>query len=84
MSQSSFDDFATRADKLYEAGEYAQAYDLATREASHFPEELARITYWRACLAAVLGRTDTALQILQDWSAAGYWIAESRMRDEPD
>ncbi len=84
MSHYSFDDFATRADKLHEAGEYAQAYDFATNEASNFPEELGRIFYWRACLAALLGRTETALQILQDWLAAGYWVVEQRMRDQPE
>lgn len=84
MSQSSFDEFATRFFQLYEAGEYAAAYDFATREANNFPEEAGRTAFWRACLSALLGRTETALQILQDWSAAGNWVAERRLRDEPD
>ncbi len=84
MSQYSFDDFAKRVIQLHEAGEYAEAYDFVTREASSFPEEVGRTDFWRACLSALLGRTEIALQILQDWVAAGHWVAERRMRDEPD
>ncbi|MHB8597948.1 MAG: hypothetical protein ACYDER_14175 [Ktedonobacteraceae bacterium] len=84
MSQQSFDDFATRVIQLHEAGEYASAYDFVTREASSFPEEIGYTDFWRACLAAVLGRTETALQILHDWIAAGHWVTQRRMRDEPD
>ena len=84
MSQQSFDDFAKQVFQLYEAGEYAQAYDFTTQEAGNFPGEVGHTDFWRACLAALLGRTETALQILKDWVAAGYWVAERRMRDEPD
>lgn len=84
MSQQSFDDFTKRVVQLHEVGEYAQAYDFVTREASSFPEQIRRTDFWRACLAARLGRTETALQILQDWVAAGHWVAERRMRDELD
>lgn len=84
MSQQSFDTFATRFFQLYEAGEYASAYDFVTREGGNFPEEIGRTNFWRACLSALLGRTETALHILQDWVAAGHWVAERRMRDEPD
>ncbi len=84
MSQQSFDDFTMRVGQLHEAGEYAEAYDFVTREASNFPEKRRRTDFWRACLAARLDRRETALQILQDWIAAGHWVAERRMRDEPD
>jgi predicted esterase len=84
MSQQSFDDFAKRVIQLHEAGEYAEAYDFVTLEASNFPEEVGYTDFWRACLAALLGRTETALQILQDWVATGNWVTERRMRDEPD
>jgi predicted esterase len=84
MSQLSFDDFTTHVFQLYEANDYSAAFDYVTREAGHFPEQAHRTTFWRACLANCLGQTAAALQILQDWSAAGYWVAEKRMRDEPD
>lgn len=84
MSQQSFDEFATQVFQLHEAGRNAEAYDFVTIEASNFPEEVGYTDFWRACLAALLGRTETALQILQDWVAAGHWVTERRMRDEPD
>ena len=84
MSQRSFDDFAKQVFQLYEEGEYSQAYDLMVREAGRFPEQAQHTIFWQACLAGCLGQTETAIQLLQDWSAAGYWMAEKRMRDEPD
>ncbi len=84
MSQQSFDDFATQFFQLHEEGKYGKAYDLATREVDNFPEQAGRITFWRACLTALLGRTETSVKIFQEWSAAGYWVAEQRLRNEPD
>ena len=84
MSQLSFDDFTTHVFQLYEADDYSEAFDYVTREAGRFPEQAHRTTFWRACLAGCLGQTETAIHLLKDWSAAGYWMAEKRMRDEPD
>ena len=50
---------------LYSAGEYAAAYQLATREAGRFPESAQGIVYnWRFCTACLMGDSALALRLI--------------------
>jgi predicted esterase len=84
MSNLTFGDLETQLYQLYQGGEYAQALDLATREASRFPTEAWRVTYWRICMASLLGETTLALQLLEEALEAGFWYAEAQLREDPD
>jgi hypothetical protein len=57
MSNLAFSNLGTQLYQLYQSGEYAQALDLATREASRFPTQAWRVVYWRICMASLLGET---------------------------
>ncbi len=84
MSNLTFSDLRTQMFQLYQKGEYAQALDLVTREASRFPTEALRIYYWRICMASLLGETALALQLLEEALEAGFWYAEAQLREDPD
>jgi hypothetical protein len=57
MSNLTFSGLETQLYQLYQSGEYAQALDVATREASRFPTQAWRVIYWRICMASLLGET---------------------------
>jgi dienelactone hydrolase len=71
--------------KLYGAGAYAEAYQLATREAWRFSASSQPIVYnWRFCTASLMGEPDLALQLLEEAFEAGYWYGEADLRQDPD
>ena len=84
MSNLTFSDLETQLYQLYQSGEYAQALDLATREASRFPTEAWRVTYWRICMASLMNETALALQLLEEALGSGIWYAEAQLREDPD
>ena len=55
MSETEFKDFdalAAHVLKLYDEGKYAEALDIAPRDAAQFPDRINTSRYYRACLAA--------------------------------
>ena len=84
MNDLTFSDLERQLYQLYQNGEYAQALDLVTREASRFPTEAWLVTYWRICLASLLGEMALALPLLEEALAAGLWYAEAQLREDPD
>jgi predicted esterase len=84
MNDLTFSDLETQLYQLYQSGEYAQALDMATREASRFPAEVWLVTYWRLCMASLLGETALALQLLDEALETGLWYAEAQLREDTD
>jgi len=81
--QKEFDALAAEMFTLYRAAEYARALDLVEKSRASFPEQTARVTFWRACLLSLCGRADEALAVLADGLEAGLWWHEAQFRD-PD
>ena len=84
MNNLNFSDLEPQLYQLYQSGEYAQALDLATREASRFPTEAWMVYYWRICMASLINDTALALQLLEEALTAGLWYAEAQLREDPD
>jgi predicted esterase len=84
MNDLTFADLERQLYQLYQNSKYAQALDLATREASRFPTEAWLVAYWRICLASLVGEMALALQLLEEALAAGLWYAEAQLREDPD
>lgn len=60
--------------QLFQDGAFAQALDLATREAHIFPEYSQKVIYaWRMTCACLLGDKAQALRLLSQAVQAGYW-----------
>ena len=61
-------------DHLYQAGSFAEALDLATREAHIFPEHAQKVVYfWRINCAGKLNDGELTLHLLNKAVQAGYW-----------
>jgi predicted esterase len=71
--------------RLCSAGEYAAAYQLATREAGRFPESAQSTIYnWRFCTACLMGDPALALRLIEQALDAGYWYGEADLRQDSD
>ena len=88
--QPSFDEVLKEANKHWVVGteeEYQIAYDLITESVPLLPDE-PRIHYvcynYRYCAAALLGKPDLAIEILQEAVEAGYWWTQEYLRSDED
>lgn len=84
MSDLTFDDYANKLFRLYDEGGYADAYDWVTSNMHRFPDESARICFWRVCLASRLNNIPQALQLMEEGLAAGYWFEVEQLRNDSD
>lgn len=60
------------------------AYDLMNEAVPQFPEQANLLYNWRYCAAALLGKTDLALEIMRESIDAGYWWGEDYLRSDTD
>jgi len=84
MSNSSrLEEIEQQFDHLAQAGAYAEALELITREAHLFPDYAQKVVYsWRMTMACRLKDGALALQLLKEAVEAGHWY--SGLRDNPD
>ncbi|MEO7910346.1 MAG: PHB depolymerase family esterase [Roseiflexaceae bacterium] len=70
---------------LCSTGEYAAAYQLATRTADRFPAWAQSTIYnWRFCTACLMGDPALALRLIAEALDTGYWYGEADLRDDSD
>jgi len=82
-TRSKLEEIEQQYDHLVASGAYAEALDLATREAHLFPEYSQKVIYsWRMDMACRLKNKDLALRLLLDAVDAGYWYGG--LRADPD
>jgi len=81
----SFDQVSQQALAYFDDEETLQkAYDLLTEAAPQFPEQAA-ITYnWRYCAAAMMNKTELALQLIQESLEAGFWWSAAYLTSDDD
>jgi predicted esterase len=76
-----FDQLRQELMQLYNAGDYAAALKLVNAEARSFPEQSARITFWKMCLFSRDGCLTEALSVFRQGLDNGLWWAESQFLD---
>ena len=81
----SFDEISQKALGYFDDEKTLQkAYDLLTEAAPRFPEQ-ASLTYnWRYCAAALMNKTDLALQLIQESLDAGFWWSAAYLTSDED
>lgn len=84
MAELTFDELDSEIMRLYDAGNYAQVYDLVVREAGRFPEHADELYYIRMCMAGRLDDIPLALQYFRDALVQGYWFAPRWLHDDED
>ena len=66
---------------LYNAGDYGSALELVETQEPNFPDELARIVFWKMCLLSLEGKLDEALSTFRNGLDDGLWWAEVQFND---
>ena len=79
--KDSFEHLRQKLMRLYEAGDYSEAFNLVDTNVSAFPEQSARITFWKMCLLSLDGRLDEALSTFRHGLDDGMWWAGSQFID---
>jgi len=83
MDQMTFPELRDKLASLYTEGKYANALELVEQNAGHFPDETARITFWRMCLLSLAGRASDVISTFQQGLDSGLWWTEQLFTD-PD
>jgi predicted esterase len=81
MEQFTFQELTDELMRLYPQGKYAEALDMIESNADRFPEQAARITFWRMCLLSLCGRTTDVLSVFQQGLDSALWWSESLFVD---
>jgi hypothetical protein len=83
MDQMTFPELRDKLASLYTEGKYANALELVEQHAGHFPDETARITFWRMCLLSLAGRASDVISTFQQGLDSELWWMEQLFTD-PD
>lgn len=70
--------------RLYQDGQFQEAYDLLTDAARHYPDEGKRIYEWRFDLAARLGKPELSESIFQEALDSGFFYGDRTLRTDED
>jgi predicted esterase len=68
---------------LYNQGKFEDALQVIEKHLDEFPEQAARITFWRMCLSSLTGRSAEVLSVFQQGLDSGLWWAQALFED-PD
>jgi len=69
---------------LYLEGNYQQAYDLLTEAIPNCPQNAQRLYEWRFDIAAKMGKTDVAEDLLEEALDEGCFYSEFALRKDED
>jgi len=84
MPFMTFAEFRSSVFQHYFAGRYAQALAVLDQHAGNFPDQQGPILNWRACVQALTGQTDQALNTLQMAVDRGIWYEPQQLRSDTD
>ncbi len=83
MQSMTFSELTDQMVALYRENKFEEALQLVEQEASHFPEQVARTTFWKMCLLSLCGRQDHVISVFQQGLDSGLWWHEELFSD-PD
>ena len=81
---TTFEKVSAEVTRLYAGTRFAEALRVAEQATSRFPEHAQDVYWWRVCLNACLGDTESALGILESAMAEGLWFPKSMLTGDAD
>ena len=67
--------------RLYSEGKYADSFAIVEQNEQQFPEQAARITFWKMCLLSMSGRTQDVINTFQHGLDSGLWWGARQFAD---
>ncbi len=83
METMTFRELTDQMVALYHQNKMEDALRLIEQNQASFPEQAARMVFWRMCLLSLTGRPAEVLSVFQRGLDAGWWWAEEMFAD-PD
>jgi pimeloyl-ACP methyl ester carboxylesterase len=83
MAEGAFEELYEQLQRLYQAGNYAEALRLATDGLKQYPDQRTSLDYWRMTMAARTGDTAQTIQVLKEALEQGQWYSELLLRRSP-
>ena len=73
MEQMTFNQLTESMIAFYREGKFDEAHQLLEENRTAFPEQAARLTYWRMCVLSLGNRPEEALSVFRQGLDAGLW-----------
>lgn len=83
MTFANFEALTDHLVQLFQSQQYAEALEVATREAPNFPADRPWADYWRMCAAARVGNRPLLYQVAEQALADGLWYGTVLWRQTP-
>ena len=83
MESMTFRELTDQIVALYHQKKFEEALQLIEEHLSSFPEQTARLTFWRMCFSSLIGRPDDVISVFQQGLNSGLWWHEELFSD-PD
>ena len=83
MESMTFREVTDQMVALYGLGKFEDALHLIEQHIDSFPEESARMVFWRMCLLSLTGRSGDVLSVFKQGLDAGLWWHKELFTD-PD
>lgn len=73
MESMTFHELTDQMVALYHQKKFEDALQLIEQHLNAFPEQAARLTFWRMCFLSLLGRSEEVLAVFQQGLDSGLW-----------
>jgi predicted esterase len=73
MESMTFHELTDQMVALYHQDKKEEALRLIEQNQGSFPEQAARLTFWRMCFLSLMGRTDDTISVFQQGLDSGLW-----------
>ena len=83
MESMTFNELTNQIVTLYHQDRKEEALRLIEQHQDAFPEQAARLTFWRMCFLSLTGRVDDTLSVFREGLDAGLWWHKELFND-PD
>ena len=81
MEQMTFRELTGQMVALYHQNKMEEALQLVEQHLESFPEQIARLVFWRMCLLSRSGRPDDVLPVFEQGLASGLWWTRELFAD---
>lgn len=83
MEPMTFHELTDKMVALYHQKRFEEALQLIEGHLNSFPQQAARLTFWRMCFLSLIGRSGEALTVFQQGLDAGLWW-HAELFSDPD
>ena len=81
METMTFNELTGKTVSLYHQKKFEEALQLIEQHLESFPEQAARLTFWRMCFLSLTGRTEDVFSVFRQGLDSGLWWHQELFAD---